>query len=372
MDAIFVLQGARLTELNAAPYESEPILQKLLADYPELLAGEQIDPDSPRRWILISRELAVPDEEGGSGRWALDHLFLDQEGIPTLIEVKRASDTRIRREVVGQMLDYAANGSVYWPVEGLRDQFAARCGEKGVEPELELQGKLGITTEVSAFWAQVRDNLAVGRLRLVFVADKIPAELQRIIEFLNDQMTHATVIGLEVKQYVGDDGLKTLVPRIIGNTSQAREVKGQTETATYGDDLAAASENVQQAASLLFDWAKAQAWPGFSTRAPGRTQFAGAPKYGKEALFGVNPRWKHIQFLFIPLTSAGLTGEAAALTDLLSQLAHKPVSSQYPQLPCDALVENWDRVRDEFLPKYLAARERAAAQAPSESPVRVL
>ena len=32
--------------------------------------------------------------------------------MPTLVEVKRSSDTRIRREVVGQMLHYAANAVV--------------------------------------------------------------------------------------------------------------------------------------------------------------------------------------------------------------------------------------------------------------------
>src|SRR4051794_12230288 len=42
---------------------------------------------------------------GGSSRWSLDHLFVDQEGVPTLVEVKRSSDTRARREVVAQMLD---------------------------------------------------------------------------------------------------------------------------------------------------------------------------------------------------------------------------------------------------------------------------
>ena len=40
-------------------------------------------------------------------RWSLDHLFVSRTGIPVLIEVKRASDTRLRREVVGQLLDYA-------------------------------------------------------------------------------------------------------------------------------------------------------------------------------------------------------------------------------------------------------------------------
>jgi hypothetical protein len=45
--------------------------------------------------------------------------------VPTLVEVKRRADTRIRREVVGQMLDYAANGVVYWPLEQLRELFGA-------------------------------------------------------------------------------------------------------------------------------------------------------------------------------------------------------------------------------------------------------
>jgi len=40
---------------------------------------------------------------------------LDQDAIPTIVEVKRSTDTRIRREVVGQMLGYAANAVVYCP-----------------------------------------------------------------------------------------------------------------------------------------------------------------------------------------------------------------------------------------------------------------
>ncbi len=58
----------------------------------------------------------MPSEEGGAGRWAIDHLFLDQDGIPTIVEVKRSTDTRIRREVVGQMLDSAANAVGRWSI----------------------------------------------------------------------------------------------------------------------------------------------------------------------------------------------------------------------------------------------------------------
>ena len=108
-------------EMREEPYESEDVLQRLLADFPQLLAGEEFPGDEPRRFRLVAREPGVPGEEGGSGRWSLDHLFLDQAGIPTLVEVKRSSDTRARREVVAQMLDYAAKAVVYWPAEQIRE-----------------------------------------------------------------------------------------------------------------------------------------------------------------------------------------------------------------------------------------------------------
>lgn len=98
-----------LIELSETSFESEDIFQDLLGKYPNLLAGELIDPDNPRNWILVTREMGIPGSEYTGDRWAVDHLFLDQDGIPTLVEVKRSSDSRIRREVIGQMLDYAAN-----------------------------------------------------------------------------------------------------------------------------------------------------------------------------------------------------------------------------------------------------------------------
>ena len=116
---------SQLTSMDEAPYDSENLLQEMLARYPDLLAGEQINSEVPRRWLLVMREMAVPDEEDGAARWSIDHLFLDQDAVPTLIEVKRSSDTRIRREVVGQMLDYAANAVAYWPVEEIRQAAMA-------------------------------------------------------------------------------------------------------------------------------------------------------------------------------------------------------------------------------------------------------
>jgi len=68
---IFLLDGdASLTPLREEPYDSEALLQTLLADYPDLLAGEQIDESVPRRWLLVRREQGIAAGPDGSHPWA--------------------------------------------------------------------------------------------------------------------------------------------------------------------------------------------------------------------------------------------------------------------------------------------------------------
>lgn len=222
---IYLVQNDnQLVQMREAPYESENLLQTLLSDHPDLLAGEQMNSDEPRRWLLISREMGVPGEKNGLDRWSVDHLFLDQDGIPTLVEVKRSSDTRIRREVVGQMLDYAANSIVYWSVESIRVRFEASLKNPEIDSAQKLSEFLGEDGDQERFWQKVETNLKTGKIRMVFVADSIPVELQRIVEFLNVQMKPAEVLAVEIKQYLGQE-LRTLVPRLIGQTIEAQRGK---------------------------------------------------------------------------------------------------------------------------------------------------
>lgn len=225
MGGIFLVQGETLIEMKEEPYDSEDVLQELLARHPNLLAGDQ-PASASLRWLLVKRETGVPSREGGGGRWSLDHLFLDQNAVPTLVEVKRSDDTRIRREVVGQMLDYAANGVVYWPADRLRTEYEGRCVREGKDPAVDFSQSLGDGVYPEEFWNLVAQNLLAGNVRLVFVADEIPPELRRVIEFLNERMNPTEVIGIEVRQYVGEGGVKTLVPRVVGQTEQARAQKG--------------------------------------------------------------------------------------------------------------------------------------------------
>jgi hypothetical protein len=66
-----------LVSMMVTPYEAEDVLQALLETHPDLLAGGQMTPESPRRWALVRREHGVPDSDDAGARWSVDHLFVD-------------------------------------------------------------------------------------------------------------------------------------------------------------------------------------------------------------------------------------------------------------------------------------------------------
>jgi hypothetical protein len=258
---IFLISdNEELIEMTEQTYESEKLLQTWLAQHPALLVGNQIDAKEPKRFLLIEQECGVPSRDAGADRWSIDHLFIDQDAIPTIVEVKRSSDTRIRREVVGQMLDYAANATEHWRVDHMRERFAANCQRSGVDATRKLRDFLGENVDPEEFWEKANRNLQDRKLRLLFIADVIPRELQRIVEFLNEQMDHTEVLAIEIKLFVGQQGLRSLVPRVIGQTAKAQTVKGSQRRATTNENeffahLLQRSPEAAQTARRILDWA---------------------------------------------------------------------------------------------------------------------
>jgi hypothetical protein len=272
-DSIFILGPDRLvTEARSTTYDLEADLQELLADNVELLPGAQINPSNPRKWLLVKREAGIPNHEGGAAFWSIDHLLVDQDAVPTFVEVKRASDSRTRREVVAQMLDYAANGSLFWTPERLREWFEDSEPESGTDRLVRWLDPSAEEPEsvADAFWRAVGTNLREGRVRLIFVADEIPASLQRLVEFLNEQMPRIEVLAVEIRQYLAA-GSKSgaLVPRLIGQTARAQATKEPSASAprrskpwTIDDvtvSVAQAGESERAAAAVVFNWVRGRA-----------------------------------------------------------------------------------------------------------------
>lgn len=261
---VFVLTEAQgLVALTPSEFVREDDFQQLLEKYPALLSGSQSEAgSSSRRWLLIKREQPIPAENGGSDRWSVDHLFVDQDGIPTLVEVKRQSDTRLRREVVGQMLDYAANAVVYWPTEQLRVEFEQTCAAQEKIPDQVIREALGDDTDAEVLWQQVKTNLQAGRIRMLFVADRIPTELRRIVEFLNEQMNPAEILALELRQFQGEN-LRTIVPTLYGQTQRSAAEKPRAvsrpwdEASIRADFETRNAPEVFRTALKLIEWIKA-------------------------------------------------------------------------------------------------------------------
>ncbi|MBS0477685.1 MAG: hypothetical protein JSR79_00080 [Proteobacteria bacterium] len=207
---LYMVDGGELKRMCASAPENEDRMQYLVARYPELIT------DGDGDLLLISRESAIGDGEV-TGRWSLDHLFVTRQAVPVLVELKRASDTRIRREVVGQLIDYAANATAHWAAGTIAGSFANTAGAD--RADALLAAFIG-DREPDDFWAQVDANLKAGRIKLVFVADVIPRELAIVVEFLNAQM-RADVRAVELRWFSDGAGLTTLSPRVIGETEQA-------------------------------------------------------------------------------------------------------------------------------------------------------
>ena len=128
---LFLKLEGKLVVLRQEPYDSEELLQRALADFSDVLAGSSTAGGTPRPLLVVRRAMGVPKAEGAGATWSLDHLFVDSAGVPVVVECKRSSDTETRHHVIGQMLDYAANGVRYWPPADLRAAFNTTAKEAG-------------------------------------------------------------------------------------------------------------------------------------------------------------------------------------------------------------------------------------------------
>lgn len=247
-DEIFLIEGERLRSLPARPFRAglfgktlEEALQTLLEKYPELLPGKQMDPESddPPRFVLLRREMPV-------GAWAIDHLLVDQQGVLTLVETKLVQNPEARREVIGQIMEYAANSANSWGNGQARQKAEEFWSKQGKNVDDVIRAKFGGDVDIEAFWSTVEENLRQGKIRLVVLGDELRPEVRRIIEYLNAEMSTAEIYGLELRCYADESSHLVLVPHLVGQTQAIADRKGPTSLVTLWtvDRLRSAYDNL--------------------------------------------------------------------------------------------------------------------------------
>jgi hypothetical protein len=220
---------APLLEVSTKNEDKE--LQRILELNLDLLPGEQIEPEDPRRWFLVKREMPILE-------WSIDFLFLDQNAVPTFVECKRYADTRARREVVGQVFEYVANAQREWTAVKLREVAEATAKQTGKTVEQYLHSLPAADFKDSeSFFAKAEENLKNTIVRVVFFLEQAPQELKRLVEFLNSEMKNCDVLLVEARQYE-KDGFRVVVPRLFGFTEQIRRTKELSNASTSRKPIA--------------------------------------------------------------------------------------------------------------------------------------
>lgn len=190
---------------------SEGWLQGLLFEHPSLLAVEEIEPDYGPL-VPLGRE--VPTAVG-----PIDALFVSPSGLLTLVEAKLWRNPQARREVVGQILDYARQLSS-WSFEEL-DGRVRRAHGVGVWDAVNGASEASGLLE-DEFVDAVARNLRRGRFLLLIVGDGIRESVEELADFLQGTPEmRFTLAMLELGLYhVTGSGELLVVPSVVARTRE--------------------------------------------------------------------------------------------------------------------------------------------------------
>lgn len=197
---------------------NEAWLQELIRSKPEILPVADIDV-LYHPFVPIGRE--VKTVSGGR----IDNLFISRNGHLILVETKLWDNPEAKREVVAQVIDYAASFSK-WTYEKLDTVTKAYTRKyEGAESGLAewVEKRLGLVNgDPSLFKETVTKNLRLGRFLAIVVSDKIRTPVIEMIDYVNNYPGLAVNFALIELQgfWTGKDANwpVLLVPRIVSRT----------------------------------------------------------------------------------------------------------------------------------------------------------
>lgn len=201
--------------LQINEFALEDSLQRLVASNPDLVLNEIYSSDDisgGRKLYLIGREIELSKGDDGGSRF-LDVLFVNDEGLPVLVEVKLAKNPEIVRKVIAQIIGYATFAKL-WNKDMLRSSFLKNNSDEEVRSKIDTDD----------FWDRVKSHLDSETYTLVIAADKIGNELEQMIKFLDRKIPDIKVCGIEINTY-GD----VYSTKFIGNRSSRKITEQKIE-----------------------------------------------------------------------------------------------------------------------------------------------
>ena len=187
----------------------EATLQDLLFRFPQTLPIAQIDP-TYAGMVPVCKELALPAGYA-------DALYVNQLGRIILAEFKLWRNPQARREVIGQILDYAKDLAA-WGYEDLQRQVSLAVGKAGnVLYDLAHENYPGVPE--SEFVDNVTRHLRRGEFLLLIIGDGIQEGAANIVDFVQRHSSlHFNLAMVEAALYRDAADSLIVQPRVLART----------------------------------------------------------------------------------------------------------------------------------------------------------
>jgi hypothetical protein len=189
---------------------TEKELQTLCYENPHILPVNEIEPIYSEL-VPVCMELQVP-------AGFCDIIYINSNGLLTLVETKLWRNPEARRKVISQILDYAKDLTGMTYAEFERRCLAARKGnEKSLYKIVTIEDD---SIEEAYFIDQVTKNLNKGRFLLLIVGDGIRENAQEIADYINRYANLSfTLAMVESPIYLLDNNSKIVIPRVTVKTT---------------------------------------------------------------------------------------------------------------------------------------------------------
>ncbi|TDE09767.1 hypothetical protein [Dyadobacter psychrotolerans] len=152
----------------------------------------------------------------------IDNLLISAEGYITIVETKLWRNPQARREVVGQILDYAKELSK-WTFTDLDDAVRhVNQNSEGLISMIRNQAGNAETDEHTLI-DNISRNLKRGRFLLLIVGDGIRESVEEMVEYLSQSpQLHFTLalVELQVYKLSGEVDSLLIIPQIITRTRE--------------------------------------------------------------------------------------------------------------------------------------------------------
>ncbi|KTE37318.1 MULTISPECIES: hypothetical protein [unclassified Sphingopyxis] len=236
---------------------SEAAIQELVQAYPGCLPIAEIDSlfVDP---VPICTELNTP-------AGAIDNFMVTATGLPVLVECKLWRNPQGRREVVGQILDYAKELG-RWSCSDLQREVSRRLKLDG-NPLIDLVRAAGYAVDEIAFNDALTHNLRRGRFLLLIVGDGIREGVEAITEHLQRHAgLHFTLGLVEMPIFAATNGDRLVVPRVVARTETIiRHVVAVPEGMAVEESAADGTAGEEQVDPEIAAWSeeRRQFWADF-------------------------------------------------------------------------------------------------------------